>query len=169
VLTCNICFIHFRISKDAFGDCEAHVEFLLSRDSNSGVYLMGRYEIQIYDSWKKESDYPGIECGGIYQRWDEIRNPKGYEGHSPKVNASKPPGEWQTFDFVFRAPNFDASGKKVQNACFVMVRHNGVLIHENVELTGPTRTGTCGSKPAHPNQSHPIRAENGRAFSTEKP
>lgn len=127
------------ISKDSFGDCEAHVEFLLSRDSNSGVYFMGRYEIQIYDSWKKESEYPGIECGGIYQRWDEKRNSKGYEGHSPKINASKPPGEWQTFDFVFRAPKFDASGKKVRNGCFVKVLHNGVLIHENIELTGPTR------------------------------
>ena len=127
------------ISREAFGDCEAHIEFLLSRDSNSGVYFMGRYEIQIFDSWKKKSEYPGIECGGIYQRWDEKRTPKGYEGHSPRVNASRPPGEWQTFDFVFRAPKFDKSGKKVQNACFVKVLHNGVLIHENVELTGPTR------------------------------
>ena len=127
------------VSRDTFGDCEAHVEFLLSGDSNSGVYFMGRYEIQIYDSWKKESEYPGIECGGIYQRWDEKRSPKGYEGHSPKVNASKAPGEWQTFDFVFQAPKFEASGKKVQNARFVKVLHNSVLIHENVELTGPTR------------------------------
>jgi hypothetical protein len=127
------------VSAEAFGDCEVHLEFLLSKNSNSGVYLMGRYEIQIFDSYGKKGEYPGIECGGIYQRWDEKRNPKGYEGHSPKVNASKPPGEWQTFDVAFRPPEFDAAGNKTRNACFVKVVHNGVTIHENVELTGPTR------------------------------
>jgi hypothetical protein len=143
------------VSRSEFGDCEAHVEFLLSKDSNSGVYLMGRYEIQIFDSWKKEGEYPGIECGGIYQRWDEKRDPKGYEGHSPEVNASRPPGEWQAFDVVFRAPKFDASGEKVQNACFVKVQHNGVLIHENVELTGPTR----GSLFEHEASEGPLRLQ----------
>jgi hypothetical protein len=84
----------------------------------------------------EKDKYPGIECGGIYPRW---LNGKEYEGHSPRVNASKPPGEWQTFDVVFRAPRFDASGKKVAHACFVKVMHNGRLVHENVEVTGPTR------------------------------
>ena len=60
------------------------------------------------------------------------------EGHPPRVNASKQPGEWQSFDIVFRAPRFDASGTKTENARFVRVIHNGVVIHENVELTGPT-------------------------------
>jgi hypothetical protein len=125
------------ISKEEFGDVELHIEFCLAKRSNSGVYLMGRYEVQIYDSYGVEKDqYPGIECGGIYPRWIAERN---VEGHSPRLNASKPAGEWQTFDIVFRAPRFDASGNKTANARFVRVRHNGKTIHENVEVKGPTR------------------------------
>jgi len=67
------------------------------------------------------------------------------------VNATKPPGEWQTFDIVFRAPRFDASGKKIANARVVKVTHNGKVVHENVELTGPTRGGlTDDDKPLGP-------------------
>jgi len=101
----------------------------------------GRYEIQVYDSFGKKGAYPGIECGGIYQRWDRSRGKgkEGFEGHSPRVNASRPPGMWQTFDVVFRAPRFDASGKKIANARFVKVVHNGQVVHENVALSGPTR------------------------------
>jgi hypothetical protein len=110
---------------------------MVPKGSNSGVYFMGRYEIQVYDSYGVEKgEYPGIECGGIYQRW---KDNKGFEGHSPRVNASRPPGEWQTFDVVFQAPRFDQDGKKIANARFVKVIHNGQVIHENVELTGPTR------------------------------
>ena len=125
------------ISREEFGDVEMHIEFCLAKKSNSGVYLMGRYEVQIYDSYGVEKDqYPGIECGGIYPRWIAEQN---VEGHSPRLNASKPAGEWQTFDIVFRAPRFDASGNKIANAKFVRVRHNGKTIHENVEVKGPTR------------------------------
>ncbi|MHB8522236.1 MAG: 3-keto-disaccharide hydrolase [Limisphaerales bacterium] len=121
-----------------FGDVEAHLEFCIPSKSNSGIYFMGRYELQVYDSYGVAKDaYPGIECGGIYPRWTQERNE--FEGHSPRVNSSKPPGEWQTFDVIFRAPRFDASGKKTRNACFVKVVHNGQVIHENVEVTGPTR------------------------------
>jgi len=129
------------ITKEHFGDVDAHIEFKVARDSNSGVYFMGRYEVQVFDSWQKESLYPGIECGGIYRRWDESRTPKGFEGHSPRVNASREPGQWQTFDVVFRAPRFDAQGRKVANARFEKVIHNGILVHEDVEVTGPTRSG----------------------------
>ncbi len=129
------------LSKQEFGDVRAHLEFKVAKDSNSGVYFMGRYEIQVFDSWKKESPYPGIECGGIYQRWDNQRDPKGFEGHSPRVNASREPGQWQTFDVIFRAPRFDTSGKKIANARFEKVVHNGVIVHEDIELTGPTRAG----------------------------
>ena len=102
------------ITEPEFGDMEAHVEFCIARHSNSGVYLMGRYEIQIYDSFGVAKDkYPGIECGGIYPRWI---NEKNVEGHSPRVNASRRAGQWQTFDITFRAPRFDASGKKIANA-----------------------------------------------------
>lgn len=127
------------ISEAEFGDAEIHVEFCLAKKSNSGVYVQGRYEVQIYDSFGVEKDqYPGIECGGIYPRWINNRN---VEGHSPRVNASKPPGQWQTFDITFRAPRFDANGRKTANARFVKVVHNGQVVHQDVELTGPTRAG----------------------------
>lgn len=126
------------ISEAEHGDVEAHIEFMVPKNSNSGVYFMGRYEVQVFDSWGVE--HPKYsDCGGIYERW---ANDKGYEGHAPKVNASKPPGEWQTFDVVFRAPRFDASGKKTENARFVKVVHNGQIIHTDVEVTGPTRAAT---------------------------
>jgi hypothetical protein len=125
------------ISVSEFGDIELHVEFCIAKHSNSGVYFMGRYEIQIYDSFGVEKDeYPGIECGGVYPRWI---NDRGVNGHSPRLNASKPAGEWQSLDITFRAPRFDATGKKIENATFLKVVHNGKVIHENIELTGPTR------------------------------
>jgi len=126
-------------TKDNFGDIRAYIEFVVPKGSNSGIYFMGRYELQVYDSWHVESEYPGIECGGIYPRWDPQRSPKNYEGHSPRVNASLSPGQWQSFDVTFRAPRFDSSGNKIVNAAFVKVVHNGRLIHQDVELSGPTR------------------------------
>ncbi len=139
-------------SKGESGDVAAHIEFMVSKGSNSGVYFMGRYEIQVYDSFDVEKgEYPGIECGGIYQRWDDKAEPKGYEGHSPRVNASRAPGQWQSFDVVFRAPRFDAAGRKLANARFEKVIHNGAVIHEDVELTGPTRASAYNDeKPTGP-------------------
>jgi len=128
------------VTGGVFGDCELHVEFLIPEGSNSGVYLQGRYEVQILDSHGKSSPGPG-DCGGIYERWDESRSPKGFEGVPPRTNAAAAPGVWQSFDIVFRAPAFDAAGEKIHNARFESVRHNGVLIHEDVELGGPTRGG----------------------------
>ncbi len=138
---------------DAFADIVAHIEFMVPKGSNSGVYFMGRYEIQVFDSYGKKGAYPGIECGGIYQRWDPKRGKgkEGFEGHSPRVNASRPPGEWQTFDVVFRAPRFDAAGKKIAGAKFVKVVHNGKVVHEDVALSGPTRAAAFGDeKPTGP-------------------
>lgn len=126
------------VSREEFGDVRAHIEFVVPKGSNSGVYFQGRYEIQVLDSWGV-AEPQHSDCGGIYQRWDEARDPKGYEGRPPRVNAALPPGEWQTFDVVFRAPRFDADGNKTANAMFVRVVHNGQMVHENVELTGPTR------------------------------
>ncbi len=126
------------ISEAEFGDVEAEIEFCLPRGSNSGVYFMGRYEVQIYDSYGvTRAAYPGLECGGIYPRWTAERGE--FEGHSPRVNASKPPGEWQRFEVIFRAPRFDHAGRKIRPACFVKVVHNGRVVHEQVELSGPTR------------------------------
>lgn len=137
----------------AHGDVEAHVEFCVPKGSNSGVYFMARYEIQVFDS--RGVEHPKYsDCGGIYQRWnDKEPDPKkrGYEGHAPRVNASRAPGEWQSFDVVFRAPRFDAGGKKTANAKFIKVVHNGKVIHENVEVTGPTRASTFNDeKPSGP-------------------
>ncbi len=122
------------------GDCEAHIEFVVPNGSNSGVYFMSHYEIQVFDSWgKDEVEYS--DCGGIYCQW--IDN-KAVGGTPPRVNASKPPGEWQTFDVVFRAPLFDKDGNKIKNAMFEKVVHNGKVIHENVEVGGITRASMEG-------------------------
>jgi sugar phosphate isomerase/epimerase len=123
-----------------FGDARIHVEFLIPKNSNSGVYLQGQYEIQILDSWTDANiSYPGGECGGIYPRWDENRPGKSYDGHSALVNASRPPGQWQTFDIVFRAARFDSEGRKIANAKVIRIWQNGTLIQKDVELSGPTR------------------------------
>jgi len=129
----------YLLTKERFGDVEAHVEFMIPQHSNSGVYFLGSHELQIYDSFGVATDqYPGIECGGIYPEWINDANVR---GHSPLVNASKPPGEWQSFDVIYRAPRFDAAGHKTRNARFDKVVHNGKPVQENVELLGPTRVG----------------------------
>lgn len=122
------------------GDIELELEYLVPAGSNSGLYLQGRYELQILDSWGVRNPTFGAS-GGIYQRWDESRPEaeRGYEGTPPRANASRAPGLWQQLKIHFRAPRFDASGRKVENARFVRVEHNGLAIHENVEVTGPTR------------------------------
>jgi hypothetical protein len=128
-------------------DVEAEIEFMVPPTSNSGIYFQGRYEIQILDSWGVEELHHG-DCGGIYQRW---KDDKGYEGHPPRVNASRKPGEWQSFHVIFRAPRFDEDGNKVENARFVKVVHNGQVVHENVEVTGPTRAAVFeDEKPTGP-------------------
>ena len=124
-------------TKQKFGDMELYVEFLIPAKSNSGVYLHGLYEVQVYDSFGVE--FPRyLDCGGIYERWI---NGSGQGGTPPKVNASRRPGEWQSFHIWFRGPKFDAQGKKISNATFLRVLHNGQLVHENVEAPGPTRSG----------------------------
>jgi hypothetical protein len=136
-------------SKHEHGDVEIHVEFMVPKGSNSGVYLQGRYEIQILDSFgKSDKELKYGDSGGVYQRWDENRDPKGYEGTPPRSNASRPAGEWQSFDIIFKAPRFDSNGKKIRDATFVSVHHNGVLIHQNVTCSGPTRGAKFGKEAA---------------------
>ena len=126
------------ISKQKFGDLEAHVEFLIPGRSNSGVKFEGLYEIQIFDSWGVKTP-TADDCGGIYPRAEmEPTYHHIDKGVPPRVNAARPPGEWQTLDVVFRAPRFDAAGKKTANARFVKVVLNGQVIHENVEQKTPT-------------------------------
>ena len=135
---------------EEFGDMELHVEFLLAEKSNSGVYVMGRYEVQIFDSYGKTDEEIGKhDCGAIYERWNEAepdKTKRGYEGMPPKKNVTRPPGEWQSMDIVFRAPRFDTEGKKIANATFESVKLNGILLHENVSCTGPTRGGKEGKE-----------------------
>ena len=118
-------------------DVEAEVEFVVPQGSNSGVYFMGLYEIQILDSFGKPNDMLEYgDCGGIYCQWIDNK-PVG--GEPPRVNASKAPGQWQSFHVWFRAPRFDAGGKKIENARFIKVIHNSVVVHENYEVAGRTR------------------------------
>ncbi len=136
------------VSRQSFGDVRAHFEFCVPKGSNSGVYFMGRYEIQVLDSWAQGEAYPGHQCGGIYQRWDNKRDPPGFEGHAPRINVSRRPGQWQSFDVVFRAPRFNAKGEKISPAAFIKIVHNGQVIHDYVELTGPTRASLYNDETA---------------------
>jgi hypothetical protein len=119
-----------------FGDSELYLEFMLSKGSNSGVYLHGLYEIQIFDSYGSTEAPKTSDCAGVYHRW--IEN-KGVGGSAPSRNVSRAPGQWQSFQIWFRAPRFDSSGRKTDNARFLRVLHNGYSVQNNVELDGPTR------------------------------
>ncbi len=121
---------------ESFGDCELYIEFLVSKGSNSGVYLQGLYEIQVFDSYGV-TDLKTSDCGAIYHRWIDGK-PVG--GSVPKVNACLKPGEWQSFHAWFRAPRFDAAGKKTANARFERVLLNGKVVQENVSVEGGTRS-----------------------------
>ncbi|MBX2876601.1 MAG: DUF1080 domain-containing protein [Saprospiraceae bacterium] len=137
------------VSKQSFGDVELHIEFLLPKGSNSGVYLQSKYEVQIFDSYGKEQPQYS-DCGGIYERWDKSKpaGQKGYEGIAPRTNACLPLGQWQSFDILFRAPRFDATGKKIKNAIFEKVALNGIIIHQNKAVSGTTRSGKEGPEVA---------------------
>lgn len=126
------------VSKQQFGDVDLHLEFLIPKGSNSGVKLMGLYEIQIADSFEKSS-VKAMDCGGVYPRAE--LSPKYHyldDGFPPKTNACTAPGTWQTLDIVFRAPRFDGNGKKTENAKFVSVKLNDVVVQENLDVPTPT-------------------------------
>jgi hypothetical protein len=134
------------------GDVDLELEYMMAKGSNSGIYLQGRYEVQLEDSWGMANP-TSANNGGIYQRWEESRpeGQKGYEGYAPRQNAGKAPGLWQKLKISFQAPRFDAAGRKVENAKMLRVELNGVAIHEDVELLGPTRGALGGDeKPAGP-------------------
>lgn len=118
-------------SKESFGDAKYHIEFQCPHmpdeegqgRGNSGVYIHHRYEVQVLDSF---GDPPADNrCGGIYKV------------AVPMVNASLPPWQWQTYDITFHSPRFDENGEKTENAR-ITVYHNGVLIHDDVEIPAPT-------------------------------
>jgi hypothetical protein len=112
------------ISEQKFGDCTVNLEVMVPKGSNSGIYLMGNYEVQVLDSWGREKPGPG-DMGGLYG------------ASAPRVNACKAPGEWQQYVIEFKAPRFQ-DGKKVANAVFKKVTLNGQVIHEDVEMKGVT-------------------------------
>ncbi len=131
----------YLLTKQEFGDVRIDLEFMVPRRSNSGVYLMGRYEVQIFDSFGRER--PGFgDLGGIYQQFDPSRpkDHQGFAGVAPLHNAAKAPGEWQTMTIVFRAPRFLGNGVKARDAVFESVHVNGVLVQDNVSSSGHTRS-----------------------------
>ena len=127
------------VSRETFGDFQLHLEFWLplmadqqgQARANSGVYVHGRYEVQVLDTWGQEPQMGG--CGGLYSI------------AAPLVNASRPPETWQTYDMIFRAPRFDEDGAMTEPARLT-VMHNGIVIHNNLTLPSPT-PGGLGDKP----------------------
>lgn len=119
-------------SKEKFGSCRLHIEFATPAKvqgsgqgrGNSGVFLMGLYEVQVLDSFENVT-YPDGQCGALYGR------------AKPLVNASRKPGEWQTYDITFQRPIFNEKGEVTRRAKFTVI-HNGIVIHDNVELFGGT-------------------------------
>lgn len=126
-------------SKQKFGDCQLHVEFASPEvvkgkgqgRGNSGIYLMGKYEIQVLDSFENTTYFDG-QCGSIYKQ------------QPPTVNACRGPGIWQTYDIAFTAPRFNEDGT-VSTPAYITAFHNGVLIHNHFELAG----GTFWKEPPH--------------------
>ncbi|MFI5385159.1 MAG: DUF1080 domain-containing protein [Fimbriimonadales bacterium] len=118
-------------SREKFGDCQLHIEWqeplgvqgASQGRGNSGVFLMGRYEIQVLDSYR-HSTYADGQAGALYGQWP------------PLVNPMRKPGEWQTYDVVFQAPRFD--GDRLVEPAYVTLFFNGVLVHNHQKLNGPT-------------------------------
>lgn len=119
-------------TKRKFGDCQLHVEWAAPEEikgdsqdhGNSGVYLMGLYEVQVLDCYANQT-YPDGMTAAIYGQYP------------PQVNACRPPGEWQTYDIIFHRPHFGVDGDLIKPAT-VTVFFNGILVQDNVALTGPT-------------------------------
>jgi hypothetical protein len=143
----------------AFGDCQLHVEWATPASGagsgqdrgNSGVFLMGLYEVQVLDSYNNKT-YADGSAAAVYGQYP------------PLVNASRKPGEWQSYDIVFRAPTFDAAGA-LRSPARMTVIHNGLLVQDNVMLTGPTAHKARPPYKAHApklpislqDHAHPVR------------
>ena len=120
------------VSKQEFGDMQLHVEWATPAEvkgegqerGNSGVFLQGRYEVQVLDSFNNKTYFHG-QAAAVYKQYP------------PLVNASRKPGAWQTYDIIYHAPQFDEAGKVTKKAT-VTVLHNGVLVQDHVEIKGTT-------------------------------
>ena len=120
------------VTDEKFGSFQLYAEFLLAKGSNSGVFLHGLYEVQIFDSYGYDGPLSVGDCGGIYEQ------PEGGGGSPPLRNAAKPPGEWQSLRIWFQAPQFDAGGKLMAKPRILRVMLNGVLVQQEFTLPGPT-------------------------------
>ena len=133
-------------TKRGFGDVQLHIEWRTPAEivsesqgrGNSGVFLMGLYEVQVLDSWQNPT-YVNGQAASVYKQ------------HVPLVNASRGPGEWQTYDIIFTAPRFDADGD-LESPATVTVLHNGVLVQNHVTLEGPTVFRGAPRYEAHANR-----------------
>lgn len=120
-------------TKQEFSDCQLHIEWRSPKEiqgegqgrGNSGIFLHGRYEVQVLDSYNNRT-YSNGQAASLYKQ------------RMPLVNASKPPGEWQTYDIIWTAPRFNSEGILISKAR-ITVFHNGVLVQNNVELDGATQ------------------------------
>jgi len=120
------------VSKENFGDCQLHIEWRTpsvvvgdgQKRGNSGIFLQGRYEVQVLDSYNNKTYFDG-QAGAIYKQ------------HAPLVNVCRKPGEWQTYDIIYSAPRFEKDGA-VAKAAFVTVLQNGVLVQNHVKIKGNT-------------------------------
>jgi len=150
-------------TRDTFGDVQLHIEWMSPNPArgkdqdrgNSGVFFAGgRYEVQVLDSYN-HATYPDGQAASLYGQFP------------PLVNVSRPPGEWQTYDIVYHRPRFDARGKLLK-AARLTVLHNGVLVHDNMELVGPTANGRRPPYGVHADKlpislqdhGHPVRFRN---------
>jgi hypothetical protein len=133
-------------TKQEFGDCQLHIEWATPAEvkgtgqgrGNSGIFLSGRYEIQVLDSYNNKTYFDG-QAGAVYKQ------------HVPLVNVCRKPGEWQTYDIIYHVPRFDDSGNVLKPGR-VTVLQNGVLVQDDVEIKGPT------SGPANPKyKPHPLK------------
>lgn len=134
-------------TKEGFGTCQLHLEFRVPKDrqvsgqkgANSGVFLMGKYEIQVQESHANVT-YADGQAGALYGQYP------------PLINPSRPQGEWQSYDIIFQAPAYE--GEKCITPATATVLHNGVLIHHAAELIGPTLHKRVSSYPTQ----HPEKA-----------
>ena len=132
-------------TKQGFGDCQLHIEWAAPAEvkgegqgrGNSGIYLQGRYEIQVLDSYHNKTYYNG-QAGAVYKQY------------APLVNACRKPGEWQAYDIIYHAPRFDEAGKLLKPGT-VTILQNGVLIQDHAEIKGPT----SGDNPKY--RAHPLK------------
>ena len=151
------------VTRDSLpGDMQLHIEWMAPHPpkgsgqdrGNSGVFLMSRYEVQILDSHGNVT-YPDGQAGAVYGQFP------------PLVNASRPPGVWQSYDIVFHGPRFDSSGRLTKPAT-VTLMHNAVLVQDNVTLSGPVGHYARPPYEAHPEKmplglqdhDHPVRFRN---------